>query len=83
MSNTWLTANARPLAQLKQFLTECEYKPEFDNFPLRPLQKVLNGAEAEVRRLHSECETLKAEVKRLNALSKPVPPPDPPETTGV
>lgn len=59
-NNTWLTANAHPLEQMKKFLTECEYKPEFDDFPLRPLQKILNGAEAEVRRLHNENAQLKS-----------------------
>lgn len=72
MTNTWMLANARPLAQMKQFLTECEYKPEFDDFPLRPLQKILNGAEAEVLRLHNEVETLKAALRKSEE-SKPEP----------
>lgn len=75
-SNTWLTGNAHPLEQMKKFLTECEYKPEFDDFPLRPLQKILNGAEAEIRRLHNENAQLKSALKNATT---PVAPPEKPE----
>ena len=61
--NTWTKANTHPLLQIKQFLTECEYKPEYDGFPLRPIQKLLNGAEAEIRRLQLEVDMLKKQIK--------------------
>ena len=81
-SNTWLTTNAHPLEQLKKFLTECEYKPEFDDFPLRPLQKILNGSEAEIRRLHNENAQLKAALK--SATAKPeTPQPENEDITGA
>ena len=65
MINTWIRNNSRPLVQIKGFLTECEYKPEFDEFPLRPIQKLLNGAEAEINRLQNEVECFKKEVLSL------------------
>ena len=65
MINTWIRGNAAPLLQIKGFLTECEYKPEFDDFPLRPIQKLLNGAEAEINRLQNENEIYKQEIRNL------------------
>jgi hypothetical protein len=82
-SNTFLTAHAHPLEQMKKFLTECEYKPEFDDFPLRPLQKILNGAEAEIRRLHNENAQLKSALKQINEMHKEVPPPKDEDITGA
>ena len=73
MINTWIRGNAAPLLQIKGFLTECEYKPEFDNFPLRPIQKLLNGAEAEINRLQRELELFKsenAELKKTDSVEK-------------
>jgi hypothetical protein len=67
MQNNWLTVNARPLVQIKRFLVECEYKPEFEDFPLRPIQKLFNGAEAEIGRLQNEVESLRKEIKRLSS----------------
>ena len=66
MENNWLRGNITPLTQIKRFLTECEYLPEFDDFPLRPLQKLLNGAEAEIKRLQIQNDKLTAEMKILN-----------------
>jgi hypothetical protein len=75
-NNTWLTVHAHPLEQMRKFLTECEYKPEYDNFPLRPLQKILNGAAAEISRLHNENAQLKSALK--NATKPPeTPQPEP------
>jgi len=68
--NTWTKANTHPLLQIKQFLTECEYKPEYDGFPLRPIQKLLNGAEAEIRKLQLEVDMLKNQVKTLTPKDK-------------
>ena len=34
-------------------------KPEFDNFPVRTIQKLLNGLEAELNRLQRENEVMK------------------------
>lgn len=80
-NNTWLTTNARPLEQLKKFLTECEYQPEYDEFPLRPLQKILNGAEAEIRRLHNENAMLKSALRE--ATKEPPKPEKDENLTGV
>ncbi len=72
MINTWIRANANQLAQIKKFLTECEYKPEFDEFPLRPIQRLLNGSEAEINRLQHELQMLKEGLKKADTpKSKP------------
>lgn len=71
MINTWIRGHATPLLQIKNFLTECEYKPEFDDFPLRPIQKLLNGAEAEINKLQNEVELLKSEVRSLKKTDTP------------
>lgn len=70
MRNNWIAMNTHPLVQIKKFLTECEYKPEFDDFPLRPIQKLLNGAEAEINKLQNEVETLRNQVKKLKQENK-------------
>ena len=62
MINSWVRGNSNHLLQIKKFLTECEYKPEFDDFPLRPIQKLLNGAEAEINKLQNDITLLKAEI---------------------
>ena len=71
MINTWIKTNGAPLLQIKNFLTECEYKPEFDDFPLRPIQKLLNGAEAEINKLQNEIGLFKAEISSLKKTDKP------------
>jgi len=63
MRNTWVAINSEKLAAMKLFLTECEYKPEYDNFPIRKIQLLLNGLEAEVNKLYNEIVAL----KRANA----------------
>lgn len=59
MRNTWVTVNAEKLAGIKHFLIECEYKPEYDDFPIREIQSILNGLEAEVNKLYNEVTVLK------------------------
>lgn len=71
MVNTWIRGNAHHLLQIKKFLTECEYRPEFDDFPLRPLQKLLNGAEAEINKQQNEISLLKAEISALKKTDTP------------
>jgi peptidoglycan hydrolase CwlO-like protein len=73
--NSWIRANTALLLNIKQKLIECEYLPEYDDFPLREIQKLLNGAEAEIMRLNSEIHSLKEErktnveeIKRLDEL---------------
>lgn len=68
MINVWVSRYAKQLVQLKQFLTECEYKPEYDNFPIRTIQTIFNGAEAEINKLQNEVEMLKKEVVKLKEL---------------
>lgn len=57
--NTWIQQNTKHLTDIRKFLIECEYKPEFDNFPVRTIQKLLNGLEAELNRLQRENEVMK------------------------
>lgn len=70
MINSWITLNGHALLQIKKFLTECEYKPEFDDFPLRPIQKLLNGSEAEINRLQNELQMAKSENKKIQNENK-------------
>jgi len=71
MRNTWVTVNSEKLAKMKLFLTECEYKPEYDKFPIREVQLLLNGLEAEVNKLYNETVALKrASVKKEDSAKK-------------
>jgi len=72
MRNTWLATNGDNLAGMKLFLTECEYKPEFDKFPIRKIQLLLNGLEAEVNRLQNENVLFKkqSDVKKQTDVKK-------------
>jgi len=49
--NAWLQSNKRPIEQIKRICVEMEYKQEATNLPLRSIQQVLQGAEAEILRL--------------------------------
>ena len=68
MNNTWLEVNKRFLDQIKRFLTECEYKPEFDEFPIIPIQTILRGAESEIRKLQIKNISLKEEISQLRKI---------------
>jgi len=68
MNNTWLEVNKRFLDQIKRFLTECEYKPEFDEFPVIPVQTILKGAELEIRKLQIKNISLKEEISQLRKI---------------
>lgn len=72
--NPWIRMNTTKLVNLKQFLTECEFKPEYDNFPLREIQKLFNGFELEIIKLERENQDLKnildEKNKQIQDLSK-------------
>ena len=51
MENAWLLANKRPIEQIKRRMVEMEYKQESVDMPVRAIQSVLQGAEAEILRL--------------------------------
>jgi hypothetical protein len=59
MNNSWLNSNKRNIEQIKRIMVEAEYRPEFQSLPLRTIQQVLNGAEAEILRLQKELEQKK------------------------
>lgn len=61
MDNVWLTINRNYLHQVKQYLIECEYKPEFDNMPIKLIQKMLDSAIIEITKLQNEINSLKKE----------------------
>lgn len=67
-NNTWLELNKKYFDQIKRYLTECEYKPEFDNFPIIPIQTILNGAELEIRKLQLKNISLNEEVLQLRKI---------------
>ena len=49
--NAWVRSNKRNIENIKRLMVEAEYRPEFQSLPLRTIQQVLNGAEAEILRL--------------------------------
>ena len=51
--NSWLAVNKKEIERVKRIMIESEYVPELQSLPLRSIQKLLQGAEAEIRRLHS------------------------------
>ena len=61
--NTFIRTNAKGIVNLKRRLIESEYLPEYNNFPIREIQRLLNGFEAEVRRLQLEVNNLKNELE--------------------
>jgi len=66
--NTWLELNKKYFDQIRRFLTECEYKPEFDYFPIIPIQAILNGSELEIRKLQLKNISLKEEISQLRKI---------------
>jgi hypothetical protein len=49
--NAWILSNKKNMEDVKRLMIEFEYRPEFQNFPLRTIQHIINGAEAEILRL--------------------------------
>jgi len=49
--NAWLLSNKRPIEQIKRRMIEMEYKQEATDMPVRSIQQILLGAEAEILRL--------------------------------
>ena len=65
MDNAWVAVNKNYLYQIKQYLIECEYKPEFDNMPIKLMQKILNSAVIEITKLQNENNILEKENSKL------------------
>lgn len=61
--NTFIRTNATNILRIKRRLIESEYLPEYNNFPIREIQRILNGYEAEVRRLQGEVNILKNKIE--------------------
>jgi len=61
MGNAWISTNEKTISMILHLLAECEYRPEFDNFPLRVIQKIIVGAKEEILRLQRELDSLKKE----------------------
>lgn len=49
--NAWVLANKRNMEAVKRQMIEAEYRPEFQTLPVKTIQQLLNGAEAEILRL--------------------------------
>ena len=65
MDNAWVAVNKNNLYRIKQYLIECEYKPEFDNMPIKLMQKILNSAVIEITKLQNENNILEKENSKL------------------
>jgi len=57
--NQWLETSRRALERVRPLLIEYEFRPEYQDIPLRLIQWLLNGFENEVRKLQSEVDLLK------------------------
>lgn len=64
MRNTWIAMNTQKLLDIKRTLVKCEFLPEYETFPLRDIQLLLNGTEAEIIKLQTEVDMLKEELKK-------------------
>jgi len=51
MSNSWLNSSKPTMEKLRKILISAEYLPEYQTFPIRTIEFLLNGAEAEIIRL--------------------------------
>lgn len=63
----WGHLNKKELEKIRRILTESEYKQEFDRLPLRTIQKLFNGAEAEINRLQKDNNNLRRELEELKS----------------
>lgn len=71
MMNHWLFSNETNLKRIKRILIEMEYLPIFQDYPIRSIQGLFNGFEAEVNRLQNEVSELKNKNSNLkNELKK-------------
>lgn len=71
MMNHWLFSNTTNLGRVRKILIEMEYLPIFQDYPVRTIQGLFNGFEAEVNRLQREVDGLKDENSKLkNELEK-------------
>ena len=57
--NPWLSANKKELDAIRRIMIEAEYVQEYDQLPLRTIQRLLKGAEVEILRLQSMVNTSK------------------------
>ena len=65
MQNAWLQAHLSTIDRMTKMLTEMEYMPIFQDYPVKTLQQLYRGAVAEISRLQLENETLKSELVKL------------------
>jgi hypothetical protein len=76
MKNNWLLSNQRNLAGIRRMLIEMEYTPILQDYPLKTMQSLFNGFEAEVNRLQREVEKLSIENNKLKKEIKEKQPED-------
>jgi len=67
ITNSWLALQIKPLLEIKRVLTKCEFLPEYESFPSRKIQYILNGAEAEITRLQNENDKFKNRIDYLTS----------------
>lgn len=65
MTNHWLSSNKTSLERIRKILIRMEYLPIFQDYPVRTVQGLFNGFEAEVNRLQNENDKLKTENDKL------------------
>jgi HAMP domain-containing protein len=65
MKNAWLESNIGNITKMKKTLTEMEYLPILQDFPVRWIQHFMNGMETEITKLQKEVNELREENKKL------------------
>ena len=51
--NTWLVSNKKLIDQVLRSMIEAEYVQEYEQLPLRAVQRLLRGAEVEIIKLQN------------------------------
>ncbi|MFW9871697.1 MAG: hypothetical protein ACFFG0_01255 [Candidatus Thorarchaeota archaeon] len=80
MQNLWLNANMAGLERVIKILTEMEYLPIFQDYPVRSIQLLINSSVQEIKKLQIEVEKLQKENAELKKQLEPVPDENPEES---
>jgi hypothetical protein len=54
--NSWIVNNEVTIKRVLRALVEAEYRPEYQSLPIRTMESLLKGAEAEIKRLQCELD---------------------------
>jgi len=63
--NHWLTTHMKMIKDVRRSIIEKGYMPQFQDFPLKQMEFLLNGVEVEIHRLENDNNRLKEKIKEL------------------